>query len=585
MTACFLFAVLVALISSPFSSALFDPSKEYVKIMTEDEWPSHGPWIVTVEYGVNERFIEKAKSKHLTIQREAKKRNEELSGHSFAVKNSLVDLTGVNAVVLEGLSKNDLKSMSEVVGVYPDLPVYPAAYSWGIDRIDQSTLPLSGSGTYDPAFKGCGVDIYIIDSGIDTNHIEFASVSGVSRTVSNIFNQYGAVTSDTDDDDSGHGTHCAGSAGGNTVGTAPCANIYGLKVLDGGGRGYSSYIINALNVVKERHVSNPNSKSVVSMSLGGYCGTTCDSSPLMQLISSMYDLGILFSVAAGNDYNDNACLYFPAASPKAVTVAASDQYDIFASYSNTGPCVDIIAPGSAVNSACATCIGESSYTQYSGTSMATPHVAGALALLLQKKQVSFTTAPDIVKKALICDAAKDKIQNIIPQSFGTAANLLLQVPKNDNNFGNCLQITGNWNLRLESAYLVFRFVNPVRDIRIAFAPRVSKNLGTVRYYRDEAVRVLYSSGNWRIQEEAGVLCIRDVSSSGADRRYAFFPGNGNAANFGGSNAGGEIGAQVLMAGFRWSINVENGVLVFRDKLTPGDHRFAFYQSYVDMWRP
>ena len=98
--------------------------------------------------------------------------------------------------------------MSEVLAVYPDLPVYPAAYSWGTDRIDQSSLPLSGGGTYNPAFKGCGVDIYVIDSGIDTDHIEFASVSGVSRTVSNIFNQFGAVTSDTDG--FGHGTHCAG---------------------------------------------------------------------------------------------------------------------------------------------------------------------------------------------------------------------------------------------------------------------------------------------------------------------------------------------------------------------------------------
>ena len=160
------------------------------------------------EYGVNERFIENAKTKHLTLQREAKKRNEEESVHSFVVKNSFSDLTGVNAVVLEGLSKNELKSMSEVVGVYPDLPVYPAAYSWGTDRIDQSSLPLTGSGTYNPAFTGCGVDIYVIDSGIDTNHIEFASVSGVSRTVSNIFNQFGAATSDTDG--FGHGTHCAG---------------------------------------------------------------------------------------------------------------------------------------------------------------------------------------------------------------------------------------------------------------------------------------------------------------------------------------------------------------------------------------
>ena len=129
--------------------------------------------------------------------------------HSFAVKKSFSDLTGVNAVVLEGLGKNDLKSMSEVVGVYPDLPVYPTAYSWGTDRIDQSALPLSGSGsTYNSYFKGCGVDIYIVDTGLDTTHIEFAPVNGVSRTVSNIYNEFGAITSDIDGD--GHGTHCAG---------------------------------------------------------------------------------------------------------------------------------------------------------------------------------------------------------------------------------------------------------------------------------------------------------------------------------------------------------------------------------------
>eukprot|EP01036_Dinobryon_divergens_P027191 gene27191-35921_t len=415
-------------------------------MVTGDGWPSHGPWIVTIEYGTNELFIEKAKTKHITIQREAKIQNEEESVHTFKVKNSFSDLTGINAVVLEGLSKNDLKSIDAVVSVYPDLPVYPAAYSWGIDRVDQTSLPLSY--TYNPAFKGCGVDIYIIDSGIDTNHIEFASVSGVSRTVSNIFNQFGAVTSNTDG--FGHGTHCAGTAGGNTIGTAPCANIYGLKIFDdSGGSGYSSYIVNALNVVKERHVSNPNAKSVVSMSLAGYCGTSCADYPVIQAISSMYELGILFSVAASNNNNANACLYFPAASPQAVTVAASDQYDNFASYSNTGPCVDIIGPGSYVNSACSYCSDESSYVLFSGTSMATPHVAGTLAQLLQKKKVSYTTAPDIVKAALICDAIKNKIQGIFPQSFGTAVNLLLQVPKNDSNFGNCFP-TAEPTLKLSS---------------------------------------------------------------------------------------------------------------------------------------
>jgi hypothetical protein len=405
-----------------------------------------------------------------------------------------------------------------------------------------------------------------------------------------------------------------GSAGGNTVGVAPCSNIYGLKIFDdSGGNGYISYILNALNVVKQRHVSNPNAKSVVSMSLYGYCGAYCSSNPLVELISSMYDLGILFAVAASNNYNDNACLYFPAAAPKAITVAASDQFDNFAYYSNTGPCVDIIAPGSGVNSACATCSDKSSYVLFDGTSMATPHVAGTLALLLQKRQVSFTTAPDIVTKALICDAAKNKIQNIPVQTIGTTVNLLLQVPKNDNSFGGCESpsmapsispsmarstspsmarstspsrtpttlTTTNWFLRDESSLLSFRYGRGGRFTRIAFYRRQYKDYGTKRFYQNEAFRVLYNSGSWMIREETGVLYIRDMSSS-ADRRYAFYPGNGNSWNYGSGNSGLEVGTKVLVKGFRWSIQVENGVLMFRDMLTPGDHRFAFYQSDVNM---
>ena len=417
------------------------------------------------DYGANEEFIERVREKFVSVQVANKLANDSGSSGAdntqlFTVKNSIVDPTGVNAVVLEGLRKDELENFNEVIKVFPDLPVSVTAYSWGIDRLDQQSLPLSGR--YNSALKGCGVDIYIIDTGIDTNHIEFA-IAEFNRTVVNIFNAYGAVTSNTDR--YGHGTHCAGNidsfnciqhsflwlsvvprklgtAGGNTIGTAPCSNIYGLKALNDGGSGYSSEIISALNVVKQRHLANPNAKSVVSMSLGGNCDSTpCVDNPVNQVISSMHAVGILFSVAAGNNYRSDSCNYFPSSSPDAITVAASDQGDNLASYSNVGSCVDIIGPGSAVNSACAkgfgssTCLDDVSYKIYSGTSMSTPHVAGTLAQLLEKHRSSFNSSADIVKGALLCDAAKNKIQGI---PLGSTPNLLVQIPHDDHTLNKCL---------------------------------------------------------------------------------------------------------------------------------------------------
>lgn len=139
----------------------------------------------------------------------------------------------------------------------------------------------------------------------------------------------------------------------------------------------------------------------------------------------------------------------------------------------------------------------------------------------------------------------------------------------------------HWKLGVETIYLVFRFLNPAKDIRVAFKPGVYKDFGTTaNHHYNEALTVLYSSGTWSIREETGVLVIRDGSSA-ADHRYAFHPGSGNI-NFGSGTEIFEFGGRTLYTGFRWTINVENGVLVFRDNLSSGDNRYAFFQNYLDI---
>jgi hypothetical protein len=301
-------------------------------------------------------------------------------------------------------------------------------YSWGLDRIDQTDLPLDQAPFLpNPGDNiGSGVNVYVVDTGLDTTHVEF---SGSGRTVANIFDGYnggGAIS--PNNDVNGHGTHCAGTVGGNNVGVARGVNIYGVKVLSDSGSGSSSTIIAGLNRVLADRMSSPAQPMVVSMSLGGYCGSSCSVDSMIDAVEILSDNNITVVVAAGNSADD-ACLYTPAAAPSAITVGSTDRYDDLSSFSSYGTCVDMLAPGSSVNSACssasnAACVNGDSYVEFSGTSMACPHVSGLSAQWLAQLNSSPMVPAEDVKKVLQCSAAPLKISGVPSNT----PNLFLQLP-------------------------------------------------------------------------------------------------------------------------------------------------------------
>ncbi len=232
--------------------------------------------------------------------------------------------------------------------------------SWGLDRIDQRTLPLDA--LYNYPNLGSGVTVYILDSGIRFDHQEFGS-----RARSG----WDFVDSDADASDChGHGTHVAGTVGGSTVGVAKNVNLVGVRVLNCTGSGTLSGVVAGIDWVSANHAS----PAVANMSLGGGY-----SAALNLAVANSIAAGIVYAVSAGNS-NADASTASPASTPTALTVGASTNTDVRASYSNYGSLVDIFAPGSGITSS--TMTGTNTYAAWSGTSMASPHVAGVAALYL-----------------------------------------------------------------------------------------------------------------------------------------------------------------------------------------------------------
>jgi subtilisin family serine protease len=227
---------------------------------------------------------------------------------------------------------------------------------WGLDRIDQHPLPLSGTYTYNST--GTGVRAYIIDSGIYTGHSQFGT------RASNVWDYAGGSGADCN----GHGTHVAGIVGGATYGVAKNVYLRGVRVVDCGGFGGTATVIAAMDWVRLNHIK----PAVANMSLGyPYSGAVNTAA------TNMINAGIFTAVASGNE-NQNACNVSPASANGTITVNASDRFDARATFSNFGGCTEIYAPGVDVTSAW---LGSTTATAVlSGTSMASPHVTGVGAL-------------------------------------------------------------------------------------------------------------------------------------------------------------------------------------------------------------
>jgi len=262
--------------------------------------------------------------------------------------------------------------------------------TWGLDRTDQRSLPLST--TYSYTNTGAGVNAYIIDTGIRFAHSQFSG-----RATSG----YDAVDGGLADDCNGHGTHVAGTVGGSTYGIAKSVNLVAVRVLDCGGSGSWSGVIAGMDWVANNHVK----PAVANMSLGGGASTAVDDA-LRNLISK----GVTVGVAAGNGNRggrqQDACNYSPARVSEAITVGATDKTDTKTSWSNYGPCVDIFAAGSGITSAWYT--SNTATSTISGTSMATPHVVGVAALYLQSNTGA---SPAAVASALRGNATSGVVKN------------------------------------------------------------------------------------------------------------------------------------------------------------------------------
>ena len=303
--------------------------------------------------------------------------------YKSALKGMAIELSAAQAAALASDPRVSYVEQDQTMSI----STVQSGATWGIDRIDQRSLPLSGTYVYNA--DGTGVTVYIIDTGINFTHSEYSgrAFTGIDEITA------GGTAADCN----GHGSHVSGTVGGTTYGVAKNVKLVAVRVLDCSGSGTTSGVIAGIDWVTANRVL----PAAANMSLGGGFSATLNSA-----VDRSTAGGVTYAIAAGNSSAD-ACNSSPASAASSITVGATDINDAFASFSNFGTCVHINGPGVNITSAW---IGSNTATNtISGTSMATPHVAGTAALYLQ---VNPTATASQVRSALTSNATANVIAGV-----------------------------------------------------------------------------------------------------------------------------------------------------------------------------
>jgi subtilisin family serine protease len=297
-----------------------------------------------------------------------------------SINGFAINMKEENALQLAGDARVKLVEQDQVMRAN----VTQTGATWGIDRIDQRNLPRSTTYTYNTTASN--VHAYIIDTGIRTAHTQFGGRASADFT----------AVGGTPQDGNGHGTHVSGTVGGSTWGVAKGVRLHAVRVLDASGSGSNAGVIAGVNFVANNRIL----PAVANMSLGGGASTALDNA-----VNAAIGRGVTFAIAAGNS-NANACNSSPARVAAAITVGSTTSTDARSSFSNFGTCVDIFAPGSSITSAWNT--SNTATNTISGTSMATPHVAGVAALYLATHTGA---SPATVRNAMVAAATTNHVGN------------------------------------------------------------------------------------------------------------------------------------------------------------------------------